>query len=236
MDYFKDCECQETAKEKYRSLAKKLHPDKGGTKEEMAELTKQYERFKKYGAEKTHGESIFEEMQRQYTQARQAYDEAFTGRSTRFRRFNQAEEEQPKARPNGQTAGWRTNKPHTNNEGYGDIPWDHPIRQELFQLRNRLAELDNTYRRPRPAGYEDKVQELDMELKRLHAKYTDLMTKNSNLEAELKLKESNFNQLGTVIDKQEETIKTLQAKVKSQQLKFKNMRFFAKICYLFLPD
>lgn len=234
MDYFKDCECQETAKEKYRSLAKKLHPDKGGTKEEMAELTKQYDKFKKYGPSKTHSETIFEEMQRQYTQARKSYDDAFTGGSTRFRRFDP--EPEPKARPNGQTAGWRTNKPHTTHEGYGDIPFDHPIRQELFNLRNRLASCDNTYRKPRAPDYDDKLRDVEVELKRLQNTHLTMAARNLELEEKNTFNEFQLNNRQRDLNEANEKIRSLESKLKTQQLKFKNMRFFAKICYLFLPD
>lgn len=44
--YFYDCKTQEEAKKKYRELAKKLHPDLGGSNELMQELTRQYESFK----------------------------------------------------------------------------------------------------------------------------------------------------------------------------------------------
>lgn len=151
MNHFKDCECQETAKDRYRSLAKKLHPDMGGSADEMAELTRQYEEFKKYGPSK---QSYYENT---YKEAFKKYNDAFGGGSTRFRRFS--EEEQPR-KGAGQTAGWKTNKPRTPHEGYGDIPWDHPIRQELFNLRNRLADLDNTYKRPK----EDRDEELETAL------------------------------------------------------------------------
>jgi curved DNA-binding protein CbpA len=43
MNYFKDCKTQDDVKRLYRELAKKLHPDQGGTDELMRELTRQYE-------------------------------------------------------------------------------------------------------------------------------------------------------------------------------------------------
>lgn len=43
MNYFKDCKTEDDVKRIYRELAKKLHPDHGGSDELMRELTKQYE-------------------------------------------------------------------------------------------------------------------------------------------------------------------------------------------------
>lgn len=46
MNYFKDCQTQDNVKRLYRELAKKLHPDHGGSDELMRELTRQYELWK----------------------------------------------------------------------------------------------------------------------------------------------------------------------------------------------
>jgi DnaJ-class molecular chaperone len=43
MNYFKDCKTKDDVKRIYRELAKKLHPDHGGSDELMRELTRQYE-------------------------------------------------------------------------------------------------------------------------------------------------------------------------------------------------
>lgn len=43
--YFYDCKTLEEGKAKFRELAKKLHPDMGGSKEAMIELNKQWEKF-----------------------------------------------------------------------------------------------------------------------------------------------------------------------------------------------
>lgn len=43
--YFYDCKTLEEGKIKFRELAKKLHPDMGGSKEAMIELNKQWEKF-----------------------------------------------------------------------------------------------------------------------------------------------------------------------------------------------
>lgn len=45
MNYFKDCKTQQDVKRVYREWAMKLHPDYGGKKEDMIELTKQYEKW-----------------------------------------------------------------------------------------------------------------------------------------------------------------------------------------------
>lgn len=41
--YFYDCYTQEEIKDRYRTLVKTLHPDKGGTDEGFRELQEQYE-------------------------------------------------------------------------------------------------------------------------------------------------------------------------------------------------
>jgi hypothetical protein len=45
-NYFKDCESLDEAKKLYWSLAKKLHPDVGGKKEDFQELQNQFENFR----------------------------------------------------------------------------------------------------------------------------------------------------------------------------------------------
>ena len=45
-NYFKNCEQLNDAKNLYYSLAKKLHPDVGGTKEDFQDLQNQFENFK----------------------------------------------------------------------------------------------------------------------------------------------------------------------------------------------
>lgn len=49
MNYFKDCKTQDDVKRLYRELAKKIHPDHGGSDKEMIELTRQYDEMIKYG-------------------------------------------------------------------------------------------------------------------------------------------------------------------------------------------
>lgn len=53
-NYFKDCKTQDDIKKIYRELAKKLHPDMGGSKDEMTELTRQYDEMIKYGPTGNH--------------------------------------------------------------------------------------------------------------------------------------------------------------------------------------
>jgi curved DNA-binding protein CbpA len=46
MNYFPDCYTPDELKLKYRNWAKKLHPDKGGSKKQFQEMTDEYEAVK----------------------------------------------------------------------------------------------------------------------------------------------------------------------------------------------
>lgn len=46
-NYFKKCKSKEDAEKRYRELAKKLHPDVGGTDEDFKNLNFQYKEFLK---------------------------------------------------------------------------------------------------------------------------------------------------------------------------------------------
>lgn len=48
--YFINCKTQADVKRLYRELAKSMHPDHGGTQEQMIELTRQYEAWKPNGS------------------------------------------------------------------------------------------------------------------------------------------------------------------------------------------
>lgn len=45
MPYFYECKTAEEAKAKYKELAKKLHPDKGGSAQAFKEMQAEYDRF-----------------------------------------------------------------------------------------------------------------------------------------------------------------------------------------------
>lgn len=60
MLYFKDCKTKDEAKELFRKLAKKLHPDYGGDENQMKSLLKQYESFEEI---KNHSNSNPEQEQ-----------------------------------------------------------------------------------------------------------------------------------------------------------------------------
>lgn len=59
MKYFNNCKTKEEAKAEFRRLAKKLHPDAGGSQEGMVELQKQYDSFEETNAR-------FTEFQREW--------------------------------------------------------------------------------------------------------------------------------------------------------------------------
>lgn len=101
MDIFCDCKNIDDAKALYRKLSKLYHPDTGGDKDLMMDLTKQYECF--CGGQRTQ-------------------------------------------RPSS-SGGYEFNTINRNKGfGYGaaasvNIPFDHPIQQELRELRNTNAYL-----------------------------------------------------------------------------------------------
>jgi len=65
MDYFKDCKNADDVKRLYRELAKKLHPDHGGKKEDMAELNKQYNSWKPSEFRQNMGDKVRENIREQ---------------------------------------------------------------------------------------------------------------------------------------------------------------------------
>lgn len=69
-NYFFDCPDLKAGKKKYAELAKKLHPDKGGSTEEMQKLNAEWERFQKEAESKDPFDNAFSRF-------RSKYDEAF---------------------------------------------------------------------------------------------------------------------------------------------------------------
>jgi prefoldin subunit 5 len=86
MNYFSDCSTIAEAKKKYHKLAKSLHPDGGGTTEQMVELTRQYDAFM------PNKESWEDDNSRYYEgfayKARSPFEEAFySGNSNRWNEY-----------------------------------------------------------------------------------------------------------------------------------------------------
>jgi len=46
MKYFNDCYTPDEVKQRYRQLARSLHPDKGGSKREFQQMQEEYDRVK----------------------------------------------------------------------------------------------------------------------------------------------------------------------------------------------
>lgn len=87
MNYFYDCKTEDEAKKKYRTLSKELHPDAGGSNEKMAELTKQFEDFKK---EKSNSQSHFTDSKKYYNPfANESWTQDFFNGEDEFRRYKQ---------------------------------------------------------------------------------------------------------------------------------------------------
>lgn len=56
MDFFCDCVSQEDTKKTFNKLAKCFHPDKGGNKDLMIELKRQYDNWSPYNNAKRHNQ------------------------------------------------------------------------------------------------------------------------------------------------------------------------------------
>ncbi len=83
-NYFNSCKTQEDIKRVYRDLAKKLHPDHGGSKEEMIELTRQYDEMIKYGPtvnrfERTSTMNHEEVLREGFKKAQEDYQRSYGG-------------------------------------------------------------------------------------------------------------------------------------------------------------
>jgi curved DNA-binding protein CbpA len=81
--YFKECKSMDDVKRLYRELAKKLHPDHGGKKEDMIELTRQYTEVIQEGVKnKYYGDfSSWTNQQKEemFQKGQQAYHQQYGG-------------------------------------------------------------------------------------------------------------------------------------------------------------
>lgn len=155
MDFFADCKTEEQVKARYRELVKIHHPDVGGDSKTFIKIQKEYE--------------------------------SWTGKQTHTAfQFNQVHRESDQARPFRKYAESSPNYSHEANyhNPYVDVPFDHPLRKELFDLRNQLADYKQQYgtnrvwERSYDPNSPDKqtIRQLQEEL-RMHNKDMDLFEK-----------------------------------------------------------
>lgn len=90
MNYFNDCSTEEQAKARFRELAKKFHPDCGGTNEKMIELQKQYEAFNSF-SNYNFQDSLKEALKRQNEKFRDFANEKKNATKMWDERFAKAE-------------------------------------------------------------------------------------------------------------------------------------------------
>lgn len=123
-NYFDDCKTQQEADKKRKVLAKKLHPDGGGSNQEFVQMNLQYEKFV------PHGQAPFQGF-------------TFTGNTYRTHaNVNREKFGSPPINENIYESPLQEGLDHGthfqerfNNSG---IPLDHPIHQLVRQLRNQL--------------------------------------------------------------------------------------------------
>jgi DnaJ-class molecular chaperone len=81
MNYFKDCKTQEDVKRLYREWAMKLHPDRGGTKEEMIELTRQYDAWKPSNKFSQSSTMDYKEFEEKFKKSQEAWGKEFESKA-----------------------------------------------------------------------------------------------------------------------------------------------------------
>lgn len=122
-NYFKDCANQQDAKTIFRRLAKSLHPDMGGSDEEMSQLKEQYDAFKP-DVEK---DTLSEKYKKTYSY----YDGGHSGSfGNGFNDFNKQFQDR------------MNNNPYGRQSIHG-IPFDHPIHKVMDDLKDTIRNLEN---------------------------------------------------------------------------------------------
>lgn len=135
--YFYDCATKEEAKKKYRELAKKLHPDHGGSKDEFQELQKQYENFNEEKFDLNDfdeylGKGFTDTFHKMYEDERKTYNFKFN-KTNRF--YGSGNSGSTTTDGRGFNKFYNANAFNKTNR---DIPFDHPIHAEMANLRSQL--------------------------------------------------------------------------------------------------
>ncbi len=95
MPYFYDCKTQQEAKSKYKELAKKLHPDKGGSAQDFKDMQAEYDRFDEI--EKIiPPNNLNEGLKGFQREAQQRYSSMFSGATYQYNRFYTDPQEEKK--------------------------------------------------------------------------------------------------------------------------------------------
>jgi len=182
MTYFDDCTTQEQVKTKYRKLAKEHHPDMGGSEAIFKQLNQEYlnwkpgsEKFKRYS----------NTNQSNYSEDKTKYYQGFDWRDTQ----NDPHDE----------FGFRQQKQYSHTGSYSDIPFNHPIFQDLAQCRRCSMHYKNEFEKLRLSKNhtESKLYNMSFE----NAKFINEISK---LKEELSKKKATATRLKNKIKKMQE--------------------------------
>lgn len=161
MNYFKDCKTQDDVKRLYRELAKKLHPDTGGSQKDMVELQRQYEEMLKYGPEnvnsyysgfRTGNDDAFQKAQEEFNRSYAGYGGyRYNTQSNIYNQFKQqandprlAEYERMKSTYNQLQKAYSTVL-NENQRLYLD---NEDLKKKLERLKKKFSKPSKTKKQP----------------------------------------------------------------------------------------
>ena len=156
MNYFKDCKTQEDVKRIYRELAKKLHPDHGGSDELMRELTKQYESWipaNKFSQSSTMDYDEFQEkFKKASAEARFESNSQYAGYGGyRYANVNDMKKEYFKQREDPRLADYERMKrdyEYLNTRLMDKTVLCNDLHDENIKLKKKIARLEKRFGKP----------------------------------------------------------------------------------------
>ncbi len=172
MKYFANCKTKEEAKTLFRELAKKYHPDCGGTNEQMIELHKQYDLFDKNEWDYVENPQAFNKRQ-----THKNFDES--SYQWYNDRFNNAFEEAKK-----EYYGGFSYKPQTN--AFEDAQKEiYRLRKELGEAEQKIYEKQDEINRVRTRNISIEAAHkiLSIQYNKLNDKYEKLKEKMINFQS-----------------------------------------------------
>lgn len=131
MPYFHDCTTKEEAKKKHKKLVKELHPDKGGDALKFKEMQNEFDNFSEHKNYSNEYDKAAEDVVRT---AYENYTNYFNNinKST----FNKFSFHSPFETENRKNNNENTFFGNPSNQQYIEIPADHPIHQEIKNLKD----------------------------------------------------------------------------------------------------